>query len=68
MVDRKMVKAGDFLTSGPPAVGQSLTKVFAVKSVEDIEAADREFDRVSKLTQAIEQTRKAIEALKSKPN
>lgn len=67
-MDRKMVKAGDFLVSGPPAVGASLTKVFAVRSVEDLEAADREFDRAAKLTQAIEQTRKALRALQSKPH
>jgi hypothetical protein len=67
MRDRTMVKAGDFITGGPPAAGQSLTKVFIAESVEDLEAADREFDRVSKLQAALEQTRKAIAALKSKP-
>jgi hypothetical protein len=62
-----MVKVGDFLVSGPPAQGQSLTKVFACESVEDLEAADREFDRVSRLIEALAVTRKALETLRSKP-
>ena len=65
-MDRKMVKVGDFLVSGPPAQEQSLTKVFACESGEDLEAADREFDRVSKLNEALAMTKRALEALKSK--
>jgi hypothetical protein len=60
-MDRKMVQKGDFLTSGPPAAGQSLTKVFVCESVADFEAADRHFEQVQK---AIELTRKALETLK----
>jgi hypothetical protein len=60
-MDRKMVQKGDFLVSGPPAVGSSLTKVHVIESVADLEAADREFDQMQR---AIELTKKALEALK----
>ena len=66
-IERKMVKAGDFITSGPPA-DLTLTKVFAVNSVEDLEAVDKEFDAAARLQEAMAKTKAAIEALKSKPN
>ena len=62
-IDRTQIKAGMFLTSGPPAQGQSLTKVFVCETAEDIEAADRHFDQMAK---AIELTKKALEALRGK--
>ena len=31
-MDRRQFKAGDFLVSGPPAVGSSLTKVFVCET------------------------------------
>jgi hypothetical protein len=65
-MDRKMVKAGDFLVSGPPAAGQSLTKVFVIETAEDLEAADREFDAMERAVELAKRTRKALEALTSK--
>ena len=67
-IDKTTIRKGMFMTGGPPATGAQLTKVFIAESAEDLEAADREFERLSRLNEALEQTRKALAALKSKPN
>ena len=60
--DREGLKASYIITSFLPSAAQGSGPV-PEESIEDLEAADREFERVSKLTRAIEQARKAIEAL-----
>lgn len=65
-IERKMVRKGDFLTSGPPA-DLMLTKVFVTETVEALEAVDQKFDDAERLQATLEQTRKALRALKSKP-
>ena len=64
-IERKMVRKGDFLTSGPPA--DLMTKVFVTETVEALEAVDQKFDDAERLQATLEQTRKALRALKSKP-
>ena len=63
MVERRTVKVGDFIKSGPPASGASLTKVRVIESAEDIEAADQHFDR---MVEAIAMTKRALAALRGK--
>lgn len=63
MVERTQIKAGMFLTSGPPATGDMVTKVLAVKSLEEI---DEKFDEAARMQAMLEKTRAAIAALKSK--
>jgi hypothetical protein len=65
-IDRTKITKGMFMTGGPPA-DLTLTKVFAVKSVEDLEAVDREFNEAERLHEALAKTKKAIEALRN-PN
>jgi hypothetical protein len=67
MGDRKTVKVGDLLTSGAPVNGQALTKVYVAQTVEDLEAVDKEFNDAERLQALLENTKKAIAALTSKP-
>jgi hypothetical protein len=66
MRDRTMVKVGDFITGGPPASGQALTKVYAANAQPTIDETDEKFDEADRLQAVLEKTRKAIEALKTK--
>jgi hypothetical protein len=66
-MDRRQVKAGDFLVSGPPAVGSNLTKVFACESVADLDTADREFNAMQQAIELARRTKAALEALSGGP-
>ena len=66
-MDRKMVKAGDFLIGGPP-VNPVLTKVLIANSEPTLEETDERFDEAARLQEILARTKKAIDALKSKPN
>jgi hypothetical protein len=67
MMDKTLIKAGMFLTSGPPADRQ-LTKVDAgVKPPPTIDETDEKFDEAARLQAILAKTKAAIEALKSKP-
>jgi hypothetical protein len=67
MVDRAQIKAGMFLTGGPPVNGQTLTKVMVGKppepTIDDSDDSDARFDEAARLQALLEQTRKAIAAL-----
>ena len=62
-MDRAKIEKGMFLTSGPPA-DLTLTKVFVTQSVEE---TDEKFDEAARLHDLLDKTKRAIAALKGKP-
>ena len=64
MRDRTMVKAGDFLTGGPPVAGAQLTKVHVANAAPTIDETDEKFDEAARLHEILEKTKAALDALK----
>lgn len=64
-MDRMKIEKGMFLTSGPPANGAHLTKVHTSRTVEE---TDEKFEEAERLQEILARTKKAIEALKTRPN
>jgi hypothetical protein len=62
-MDRSQIKAGVFLTSGPPA-DRWLTKVHVVKPT--IDESDERFDEAERLQALLAKTKAAIDALKGR--
>jgi hypothetical protein len=62
-MDRKIVKAGDFLTSGPPIDRPMMTKVHTTQNVEE---TDERFDEAARWQEILAQTKKALDALKTR--
>jgi hypothetical protein len=63
MIDRTQIKAGDFLVGGPPADAPYLTKVHTTQNVEE---TDERFDEAARWQEILAQTKKALDALKSR--
>jgi hypothetical protein len=61
------LKAGDFLTSGPPA-NPVLTKVYVANAEPAIDETDEKFDEAARLQAILGKTKAAIEALKGRKN
>jgi hypothetical protein len=65
-IDRTKITKGMHMTSGPPA-DLALTKVFVANVPPTIEETDEKFDEAGRLQELLAKTKKAIDALKTKP-